>query len=103
MKDEGPFAMAGIWESWKDAEGRPLHTFSIITTDANSMMKEIHHRMPVILQASDEKKWLNSKDTNEVISMLKPFPSEQMKAYPVSKLVNSAASNTAEIHLQINR
>lgn len=97
MKDESPFAMAGIWEIWNDVEGKPFFTFSIITTKANNFMIDIHHRMPVILGAADEKKWLASKNTDEINSLMKPFQSEQMKAYPISKLVNSPVNNSAEI------
>lgn len=100
MKDESPFAIAGIWEIWNDAEGKPFFTFSIITTEANDFMKDIHHRMPVILCAANEKKWLASKNTDEINSLMKPFQSEQMKAYPISKLVNSPVNNSAEIHLR---
>lgn len=98
MKDESPFAMAGIWETWKDAEDKPLHTFSIITTEANSMMQELHHRMPVILNVSDKTKWLTSGSTDEINSFMKPFSSDLMKAYPISKLVNSPKNDAVEIH-----
>lgn len=98
MKDESPFAMAGIWERWIDAEGKPLHTFSVITTEANEMMKELHHRMPVIIDLSNKTKWLASESTEEVNFLLKPFSSDRMKAYPISKLLNSPKNDTAEIH-----
>ncbi len=48
MKDSSPFAFAGLWETW-DGDGADVRSCSIITTDANDLMKEIHHRMPVIL------------------------------------------------------
>ncbi|MFH0866920.1 MAG: SOS response-associated peptidase [Bacteroidota bacterium] len=98
MKDESPFSMAGIWETWNDAEGKPLFTFSVITTEANSFIKDIHLRMPVILSATDEKKWLTTSCSDKIISMMKPYPSELMIAYPISKLVNSPVNNSAEIH-----
>lgn len=98
MKDESPFAMAGIWEKWNDDEGKSLFTFSIITTEANSMMQELHHRMPVIIEVSNKTKWLISESTDEINSLMKPVSSDLMKAYPVSKLVNSPVNNKAEIH-----
>ena len=49
LKSEEIFSMGGIWETWKDAEARPVHTFSIITTAPNPLMESIHNRMPVIL------------------------------------------------------
>lgn len=101
MKDESPFSMAGIWEKWNGAEGKFLFTFSIITTDANSMMKDIHNRMPVILGTSNRNKWLSTNNTDEIISLVKPYSSDLMKAYSISKLVNSPVNNSAEIHLQV--
>lgn len=101
LKNEEPFAMAGIWDKWKDAEGKELHSFSIITTEANELMKELHHRMPVILSRSDQKKWLESSDSDFLVSLLRPFNSDEMQAYPVSKLVNSPRNDTAELHQQI--
>lgn len=50
MKDGSPFALAGIWESWKrPMSGEVMRTFAIITTEANELMAEIHNRMPVII------------------------------------------------------
>ena len=48
LKDDGPFAFAGLWETWK-GEGEPLETCTILTTDANDLTKAVHDRMPVIL------------------------------------------------------
>ncbi len=101
MKNEEPFAMAGIWDKWKDAEGKEIHSFSIITTEANELMKDLHHRMPVILSRADEKKWLESTDIDLLTSLLRPFDPEQMEAYSISRMVNSPANDKAEIHLRI--
>ena len=56
------FAMAGIWETWKDGEDKLVHTFSIITTMPNALMEPIHQRMPVILPKEEEQRWLEEKD-----------------------------------------
>ncbi len=88
VKDNQLFSMAGLWERWKSPEGHTIESFSIITTEANSFMKAIHNRMPVILKQTDEKTWLESKNSTEIVSLLKPYSGE-MDAYPVSKLVNS--------------
>jgi len=93
MKDDSLFAMAGLWSRWKDAEGRTLDTFTIITTSANALMQPIHHRMPVILDVSDYKTWLEPGSPEKLISLLKPFPEEKMKAFRISKLVNSPAND----------
>src|SRR5262249_20982247 len=62
MKDGAPFAIAGIWENWKEpASGEWIRTFAIITTDANELVAEIHDRMPVILAREDYARWLGEE------------------------------------------
>ncbi len=97
MKDEKPFAMAGIWDHWATADGEIIHSFSILTTSPNELMSGIHDRMPVILSAADEKRWLSPSSDSELLGILKPYPAEKMKAYKISKLVNSPKNDTAEI------
>lgn len=97
LENEPLFAMAGIWDSWKDTDGNSIYSFSILTTEANELMQNIHHRMPVILSRPDEKLWLNENDPEELLSLFAPFPSEKMTAHPVSKLVNSPINDKPEI------
>jgi putative SOS response-associated peptidase YedK len=97
LQDNAPFSMAGIWEKWKNQEGVIIHSFSIITTNANSLIEEIHDRMPVILKREDEKKWLSAIGETELLELLLPYPSERMKKYPVSKKVNSPLNDVPEI------
>ena len=97
IKDNPIFSMAGLWERWKSPEGNIIESFNIITTEANSFMKPIHNRMPVILKQEDEKTWLASKDSVEILSLLKPYSSEEMDAYPVSKLVNSPKNDVPQV------
>ena len=98
LKDEKPFAFAGICDYWKDEKGKELKSFSIITTDANELIAKIHDRMPVILSKKDEKVWLDpALDIKEAITMLKPFPAEEMKMYPVSTLVNSPKNDLPQV------
>jgi len=101
LKSEEPFSMAGICDIWKDAEGKEIHSFSIITTEANDLMKGIHNRMPVILPRSDEKNWLEISDTQLLLNLLKPFDPNKMDAYPISKLVNSPRNDSPELHQRI--
>jgi putative SOS response-associated peptidase YedK len=102
LKNEKLFALAGIWEQWNDAEGRPVHSFSIITTTPNCLMKNIHDRMPVILRPEDEEAWLKEENIARVGKLLLPFDSSQMEAYPISKKVNSPKNNGTEIVLPVN-
>ncbi len=97
LKNEELFAMAGIWETWKDSGGRSVHSFSIITTQANPLVEKIHNRMPVILHPEDEEAWLKENDETVLKKLLVPFETDKMEAYPVSKKVNSPANNSPEL------
>lgn len=93
LKNNAPFAMAGIYESKKE-----YLEFAIITTAANTLMAKIHSRMPAILLPEDEKRWLNPNITlKQAIMMLKPYPANKMKAYPVSILVNNPKNNLPDL------
>lgn len=98
MKDEKPFMLAGVYSVWKDKEENEVPSFAIITTDANELMAPIHNRMPVILDPKDFERWLDPEnhDTASLMHMLVPFPSEPMKAYPVSRYVNNARNEGEE-------
>lgn len=93
------FAFAGLYDHWTDKEtGEVLNTFTVITTAANSLVAPVHDRMPVILQASDERKWLDpSADTEMLESFLLPYPAPMMSLYKISTLVNSPQNDIPEI------
>lgn len=91
LKGQEVFSMAGIFDEWAHpGTGEIVHSFSILTTSANPLMERIHNRkkrMPVILTKEDEKAWLDfSTPAN---SFEHPFPSEQMEAWTVSRLLTS--------------
>ncbi|MBA2692268.1 MAG: SOS response-associated peptidase [Rubrobacter sp.] len=93
MGDGEPFAFAGLWESWDGGEGE-VRTCAILTTEANEMMGEIHHRMPVILPADLYEAWLGDEaEKQELASMMEPYPSGPMEAYPVDRFVNKPSNN----------
>jgi putative SOS response-associated peptidase YedK len=92
LKDGGPFAFAGLWERWeKSSDGVPVESCTIITTGANALAAKLHDRMPVILVPDDYPAWLgdNSATPPELLALLKPYPVEAMRAYPVSTAVNN--------------
>ncbi len=100
LKNDDIYAMAGIWETWKNAEEREMHTFSIITTDAIPIISNIHHRMPVILAREDEQKWLHEPNQDILQRLLVPYTSGKIESYPVSKKVNSPKNNNPEIAME---
>jgi putative SOS response-associated peptidase YedK len=92
LRDDSPFAMAGLWESWMNpATGAPVESCTVITTDANELTRPIHDRMPVILHAADYDRWLDPQLPNldRLRELLRPFDSLAMRADPVSTLVNN--------------
>jgi putative SOS response-associated peptidase YedK len=90
MSDRSLFAFAGIWESFHNELGQELQTFTILTCKPNDVVASIHDRMPVIMPRQDYSTWLDPVATDcDLRSLLVPYPSGQMAAYPVSRLVNS--------------
>ena len=91
LKTREPFAMAGLWEHWTSPANEQVLSCTIITTAANELLQPIHERMPVILNRADEGRWLDPTVTDPVVlvGMLKPYPSELMEFYSVSRSVNS--------------
>ncbi len=94
MTDEGLFAFAGIWSEWGKGE-ELIRSFSIITTGANSRLKSLHDRMPVILAPENYTTWLDSSHKNPV-SLLHAYPSEEMAYHEVSLRVNSPLNDDPE-------
>lgn len=92
MKDDHPFAFAGLWEQWMDADGKPLETCALLTTEPNELMGPIHHRMPVILKTDAYDPWLDPTlhDVSKLTPLLQSYPAEEMIADPVGRLVNNA-------------
>ncbi len=83
-----PFAFAGLWEVRQSSEGEPLKTCTILTTTANPLVQAVHERMPVMFTPAEGWQWLQPLPAEELLAMLRPFPAEEMEAYPVSRAVN---------------
>ena len=85
LKSGEPFAFAGIWEDNTAEDGNLSRTFAIITTEANSLIGQVHDRMPVILKKDAERRWIENDITQEkLLSLLHPFPPTLMKMYEIS-------------------
>jgi putative SOS response-associated peptidase YedK len=96
--DDGQlFAFAGLWEAWKGPDGL-VETCTILTTNANDVLQPIHDRMPVIIDPANYALWLNSSlhDPGPLQDLLRPYPSEAMRTYPVSTVVNKPANETPQ-------
>jgi putative SOS response-associated peptidase YedK len=96
MKDGSAFGLAGIWENWTDpSRGEWVRTFAVITTEANELVAEIHDRMPVILRPGDYDRWLGSEPDPR--ALLRPFPAELMRMWPISTRVNSPRNDNPSL------
>jgi len=91
MQDEDLFAFAGIFDIWNEKV-----TCSIVTTEPNKLMQEIHIRMPAILKKDKEQEWLSSS-AEEALKLLEPYPSKEMKMYQISTLVNSPKNDLLSV------
>ena len=121
FEDDRPFAMAGIYERWEpptpettqtglgafgggtggnggtDADGdRPVETFTVVTTEPNELVADLHHRMAVILDPVEEETWLRG-DPDEAYGLLDPYPADELTAYPVSTRVNSPSVDAPDL------
>lgn len=95
LKNNGLFSFAGLWESWQNAEGKELKSYSIITTAPNKQIARIHERMPVMLHQEEEAAWLEpsliSRESLE--PLLRPYEDDLLEMYEVSEAVNSPKNN----------
>jgi putative SOS response-associated peptidase YedK len=99
-RDARPLAMAGVWARWRSPAGETIESCAIITTSANSAVREIHERMPVILREPAEAAWLSSAldgKLNELAALLEPVSADELFARPVSLAVNSAKHDGPEL------
>jgi putative SOS response-associated peptidase YedK len=96
MKTGEPFGVGGIWENWKEPRsGHWIRTFAVITTDANQLVAEIHDRIPLIIAPEDYLRWLGEEiDPRD---LMKPFPSEPMRMWPISTRVNKPENDDPSI------
>jgi putative SOS response-associated peptidase YedK len=91
-------AFAGVWETWLGADGSEVDTAAIITTDANSTLAPIHHRMPALIKPAEFDAWLSADtDSDDLMRMLEPPADDTLEAVPVSTRVNSVRNDGPEL------
>ncbi len=86
-----PYAFAGLWEFWKGPDGEAVETCTLLTTQPNDLVREVHNRMPVILRPADYDLWLNPgvEEVEVLQGILGAYPAGEMEAYAISRRVNS--------------
>lgn len=98
LKEKEVFGFAGLYEEWIDNQtGELLESCTIITTEANAVLKPVHDRMPVILTANHYDEWLDEKatDTERLQKLLVPYSAQAMASHAVSRAVNIATTDEA--------
>ncbi|MCY3728143.1 MAG: SOS response-associated peptidase [Nitrospira sp.] len=90
LKNERPFAFAGLWDRWSDGMGITIESCAVLTTKPNERLASIHDRMPVILHPGAYEPWLDPglQDATRLVTFLTPYPADAMIAHPVGALVN---------------
>jgi putative SOS response-associated peptidase YedK len=92
---QGVLAVAGLWTAWKDPNqsgGQVVHTAVALTTDANDMVSQVHHRMPVLLDRSGVANWLDDKNINP-LAQIQVVDNDALLVCAVSTKVNSSRNN----------
>lgn len=88
LKSGEPFAFAGLWDEWHGEKGEEIKSFTILTKESNSLINQLHDRMPVILKKENEELWLRAGQAKTEEALLQ-YPVNEMRSYIVSSTVNS--------------
>ena len=98
LTDSPTIGAAGLWDAWKSDDGSWLQSFSIITTDPNSVAASVHDRMPVLLQQKDFDEWLNRDETERPpVHLLRPYPDNRMAVYSAHPKVGNVRNQGPEM------
>lgn len=97
-KNRELLSLAGLWERWDQGQEQPLETFTILTTEPNPLVAELHNRMPVIIPPQSFAAWLDPLTGEDHLQqLLKPYPEEDLTYYPVSRQVNKTSNDRPEL------
>lgn len=108
MENGEPFTLGGVYNDWTNKDtGEKIRTFSVITTEPNELMKQVHNegeRMPLIIKPEERDKWIGQLDKASIIEMMIPLPDGLLKAYPVSSDLYARGydSNILDITLPVS-
>jgi putative SOS response-associated peptidase YedK len=95
LRDGQAFAFAGLWEYWQGPDDSTIQSCTLLTTQPNDLLRAVHNRMPVILSPKYYDLWLDPEvqQAAELQPLLRPYPEEEMEAFPVSRFVNRPAND----------
>src|SRR5271157_3902399 len=103
MSDDAQMVMAGLWAKWKSPAGEEVLSCTILTCGPNTVMGELHNRMPVIVDQADWPKWLGEEPAveEELLAMLKACADEALKIWPVDKMVGNVRNNGPQLAMPL--
>ncbi len=98
LRSDKPFGMAGLYNLWTSTEGDKVCTSTIITTDANNLLRPVHDRMPAITAEEEMDLWLDPevRERDRLLQVLRPYPDDELELYEVTPKVNSPKNDSAE-------
>jgi putative SOS response-associated peptidase YedK len=103
LKDRALLGLAGLWESKRLEDGAVLRSFTILTTEANALLRPLHARMPVIVAPADYGTWLGdaAADESALHALLRPYPADEMEIWPVDARVGNWRNDDPAIMLPL--
>jgi putative SOS response-associated peptidase YedK len=98
-KGGGPFAFAGLWETWSGPNGEEMESAAIVTTGASRLIAHIHERMPVMLEPEAFDLWLDcgKVDAQTASVLIAPAREDRLQLHEVSVAVNAVANDDASL------
>jgi putative SOS response-associated peptidase YedK len=104
LHNRGPMTFAGLWDLWHPPDGKPLKSFTIVTTAANERLAALHSRMPVVLSPDCWTAWLGETPAtdSELKAMLKPYPGSAMAYWPVDRRVGNVKNDSPDLFTPVN-
>ena len=98
-RDGAPMALAGLWEHWQDADGNELESCTILVREANTQVRAVHERMPVIMTPDSFDLWLDihAQKPQPLETLLAVQQPPELEIYPVSRAVNSPRAGSASL------
>ncbi len=102
LGNRGPMTLAGLWDLWRDPaapEAKPLKSFAIVTTPANTLLKPLHDRMPALISPDNWPAWLGETAVteHELKALLKPYPDNAMAFWPVDRKVGNVKNDSPDL------
>ena len=102
-RNGGVIAFGGLMETWSEPGGSEIDTGAILTTSANSALRHIHDRMPVVVKPEHFSRWLDcvTNEPRDVADLMQPVEPDFFEAIPVADLVNKVANEGPQLQERV--